>query len=97
MPLQKVEDIKMLKEPWPDTIVEIIGIYTISMMIAESISIHTIETTIIGITDIIRTTNVMTDGITGIHTIKATITETISIIDTIIAMITHQMATGHFI
>ena len=80
------------------------------MMIAETISIHTIKTTIIGITDIIRTTNamiagitginttnVMTDGITGIHTIKATITGTTGIIDTIIAMITDQMATGHFI
>ncbi len=79
-------------------------------MIAETISIHTIKTTIIEITDIIRTTNamiagitginttnIMADVITGIHTIKAAIIETISIIDTIIAMITDQMATGHFI
>ncbi|RLC00854.1 MAG: hypothetical protein DRH34_10165 [Deltaproteobacteria bacterium] len=89
----------------------IIGIQTTDKMIADIISMHTISTTIIGITDImgtrntmienitagINTTNVMTDGITGMHTLKTTIIGTTGITLAIIAEITEQVTTGEFV
>ncbi len=88
----------------------IMGIQTTDKMIADIISMHTISTTIIGITDImgtrntmienitgINTTNVMTDGITGMHTLKTTIIGTTGITLAIIAEITEQVTTGEFV
>ena len=88
----------------------IMGIQTTDKMIAEIISMHTIRATIIGIKNIIRTTdtiiteitginttNVMTDGITGMHTLKTTIIGTTGITLAIIAEITEQVTTGEFV
>ncbi len=100
----------MLKKPWPDMIVEIICIHTISMMIAGTIRAHTIKITIIGRTDIIfvtnaiiariteiETTNIMTGGTTGIHIIKDTNIRNITVTDTITAVNTGQVDTGRFV